>query len=90
MCSSSGSLTGRLLRKSTKTKYTAFQNEKAAMLVQLEAHERANELHFEEMETLLTFAPRLGEIFTNGNAGTKVTALKLVASNATLEAKKPV
>ncbi len=58
------------------------------MLVELEAHERANERHFEEMETLLRFAQRLGDIFTNGDSDKKMTLLKLVASNATLESQK--
>ncbi len=40
------------------------------------------------METFLRFANRLGEIFEHGGPDRKMTVLKLVASNATLESQK--
>lgn len=40
------------------------------------------------MENLLTFAQRLAESFTMGDPDRKMTLLKLVASNATLESQK--
>jgi len=69
-------------------KYTALQNEKAMILIELEAHKRANERHFEEMETLFSFVQRLADIFTTGDSDRKMTLLKVLASNATLESQK--
>ena len=79
---------GTVSRDVYNEKYTALQNEKATILIELEAHERANEQHFEEEETLLTFAQRLADIFTTGDSDRKMTLLKLVASNTTLESQK--
>ena len=69
-------------------KYTALQNEKAEIMSELEAHERANERFFEEAETLLSFARRLADIFANGSPERKMTLLKVLASNAVLDGGK--
>ncbi len=65
-------------------KNAALQNEKAEILAELEAHERANERFFDEAEILLLFARRLPEIFANGDSDRKKALLKVVASNGVL------
>lgn len=59
-----------------KAKYTAPQNEKAAVLSELAAHERATEHYFGEMETFLLFAHRLSAVFANGWAGAVVDSVE--------------
>lgn len=81
-------LDGTVSQETYSEKYTALQNGKAEVLVELEAHERANERFFDEVETLLLFARRLSEIFTKGDSDRKKTLLKVVASNATLHGQK--
>lgn len=61
-------------------KYTALQNEKAEILVELEAHQHANERWFEEAEQFVSFANRLGEIFAKDEPGQKMRVLRVVAS----------
>ena len=77
-------LDGTVTQELYTEKHTSLQNEKAEILVELEAHERANERYFEETETLLQFANRLTEIFANGGPDRRMAVLKVVASNATL------
>lgn len=81
-------LDGTVAQDVYNEKYTALQNEKAQILVELEAHERANQRYFEETETLVDFANRLGEIFAAADSERKMAALKVVASNTTLEGQK--
>ncbi len=69
-------------------KYTALQNEKAEILVELEAHERVNERWFVEAEALVSFANRLSEIFAKDEPGQKMRVLRVVASDATLQSRK--
>ena len=81
-------LDGTVTQEVYHEKYTALQNEKAEILVELDAHERANERWFDEAEALVSFANRLSEIFAKDTPGQKMRVLRVVASDATLEGRK--
>ncbi len=82
-------LDGTVPRAVYDEKYTALQNEKAVVLVELDGHERANDAYFREVEEVFfAFASRLSNIFAKGDAHQKATLLKVVASNSSLKAGK--